>query len=89
VRVKHQAKMHHGQNRGSKKSKLSKKSQLNENRGKFRNFSEIGGTFINFVEIGSKMHHWLRGMDAPGHAQRLDSITISQEAGKLQPGKSS
>src|SRR6218665_2743150 len=55
------------QHRGSKNRKFSKKSKLNENRGKFINFAEVGEC-INFVEIGGiyNMHHLLRRMDAPG-----------------------
>jgi len=50
-----------------KACKLSQKGKLNENRGKFINFSEIGRTFINSVEIGGmrNMHHWLREMEVP------------------------
>jgi len=35
------------------------KTKLNENRGKFLNFSKIEGKFTNFVEIGGicNMHH--------------------------------
>ena len=39
---------------GSKKRKLNKKSKLKENRGKFRNYDEIGKKFMIFVEIGVK-----------------------------------
>ena|SRR6218665_1565996 len=37
--------------------------KLNENRGRFINFAEVGEKFINFVEIGGilNMHHWLKG----------------------------
>ena len=34
--------------------------KLGRNRGKFINFVKIGGI--------SNMHHYLRGMDAPGHS---------------------
>jgi len=46
-------KMHHVQNRGKEKSKLSKTRKLNENRGKFINFEEniIVVKFINYVQI--------------------------------------
>jgi len=35
--------MHRGKNMENKKRKLSKKHELNENRGKLINFAEIGG----------------------------------------------
>jgi len=41
---------------GSKKHTLIKKPKLNENRGKFKNFDEIGGEFMNFEEIGENLH---------------------------------
>jgi len=50
--------MHHGQNWGSQKNvnsakepKLNENRGLNENKGGFINFAEIGEKFINFVEI--------------------------------------
>src|SRR6218665_1976543 len=42
--------MHRGRNSCTKKRKLSKR-KLNENRGKFINFAEIGG-IKNFLEVG-------------------------------------
>src|SRR6218665_2714344 len=45
-------KMHHGQNRGKQKSKLSKTREFNENSVKFLIFDETGRKFINFVQRG-------------------------------------
>jgi len=45
--------------RGRKKRKLSKKREFHENRGIYK-FWGIRGK--------CNIHHWLRGMDAPGHA---------------------
>src|SRR6218665_2975563 len=47
----------HGQNRGSKKRKLSKKSELNENWGTFIILVEIGRGNMQFTSYG--------GMDGP------------------------
>jgi len=61
-------KMHHGQNRGKQKSKLSKTREFNENRVKFLIFDETGRKFINFVQRGEITICIidLRGMDASG-----------------------
>ena len=52
VRVKHDAQMHQGQNRGKRKN-VNKKLvyRLNKNRRKFIIFAEIRVTFMNFVKI--------------------------------------
>jgi len=43
--------MHPGQNRRKPKNvNKATKHKLNENRGKFINFAEIGRNFINFVD---------------------------------------
>ena len=40
------------------------------------------GEFVNVAEIGGNMHHWLRGMDAPGFeeiGEGRDTIDIGRE----------
>ena len=56
--------MHYSHNRGKQKRILGKTRKLNENRGTFTNFAEIGG-FINFVEIEGKSNHCLKGEWTP------------------------
>jgi len=53
---------------GSKNVNLAKTRKLIESRCEIYKFCENRWKFINFVEIGGKfnMHHWLKGMDAPG-----------------------
>src|SRR6218665_3799747 len=58
IRVKHDAQMHHGQNRGSKKRKLSQKNvSFTKIGGKFLNFAQIGGKFLYFSKIGVNMQY--------------------------------
>jgi len=56
----------------AKKRKLSKENVMF--------FSEIGGIY-KFVEIREicNMHHWLRGMDAPGRPCSLRSLNSVAE----------
>jgi len=55
--------MHHGQNRGKPKRKLSKKRKFCGNKGEMYKFCGNRGKFRNFLEIGGKYAIFIIGLE--------------------------